>query len=280
MTDELITLVLQGAPRQLRFQTLPGKESRHTGRELLSREINFVAPSRQTKDITKELSAARAPEGAIEEVGTARRWIVQNSSYSYRDDGPNVNHTISIAELEELNASQISFLGLTVHPDRYQEHASDNQPLMISFIATVPKAEVDKFEKTLGEHRKSEQGPSYFDVTRTGVSDKNIAMRFGKCVWQQLSPNGRRHMITLVSKEGDSERTYSGFRVHEPGISRISDLVLDHEEKLNALITKLQEKGILSEEDSQEIHKSHTIASPTQYRILERTTDLDSFWFD
>ena len=130
----------------------------------------------------------------------------------------------------------------------------------------------------------AEPASMYFPVVRTGISEGPIQMRFGRCLWQQTA-GGKRHLITLVSQEGDTEETRGGgwiANLHQPQVSRLQDAAVLQDSRFEGLLSELMSAGVLDSESIERIRNPEVDQATLMLRRRQfsRALDLDEYWRD
>jgi hypothetical protein len=101
-------------------------------------------------------------------------------------------------------------------------------------------------------------------------------MRFGQCLWSS-NGEGVKHSLLLV--EVDPARPHKDFRLMEPQFFNTRVATVRTTLAINALLRKLQEKGILSEAEAEGL-KHHTESDVREaFSEFWRVDDVDE-WHD
>lgn len=213
---------------------------------------------------------------SLHEEATDNKWIVEDLHYTILGNQDRSEFTVTLRQLEPLDPASLTFLGITVTPERYAEDALDEEsPIAITFEFTVSHDEIEEFEESLLSCR-SKLKPQYFDLVRTGIDETPIHVRTGRCLWQEIE-DGRRHQITLVREENDNIPTRSP-AYGEPALSRSIDEAISSRQRLDTLIKELAAASLLSPEAVTRIAAAAEVKDPRVRRIFERTENLDAFW--
>ncbi|WP_329304545.1 hypothetical protein [Streptomyces anulatus] len=272
MTD--FSLHLLGSDRQFKAEELPPATSPHTGRQLRRVELELRVPSDLQDGLESELKAAAAPAGQPLQ-GEGASWLVGNHSFSYTDNArPRVyTHRVELQEVEELKASAVEVAGLTLVPVKYNEDFTEGI-LLVTLITEVSGEEGERLEELLVT-----AGDNYVDVVRRGVSESQLRMRFGRCLWQQGEGDTRLHNLALVADEGQPDPLgYVG--INQPQLSRTLEKTVATSKALDLLVEQLHSQGILTEEVAASIKAA---ALPHDLTLREsrefcRTDKIESFW--
>jgi hypothetical protein len=280
MVDRFLELTLAGAPHQLAAAEIEGIPSRLSGRVVRRLEVRFSLSVEALNDaVVRELMAAGKEDMALVEKDSQRRWLVEQNSYSH-SGGAEYTHTAVLRELENLTASAVELPGIRLVPEKYAEEDSGQGPYNIRFMTTVEGPDEDLLEQFFSEHRQV----SYFPVVRVGVRDQPVSMRLGRCLWQSL-PGGRRHLITLVSEEGDSSEVQHALRgvltLNQPAVRRLEDAAVGVDSQLRALLTELVNAGTLDPAAVDRVIRAgepNALDQGKAARRFEQADNLDDFW--
>ncbi|WP_371095138.1 hypothetical protein [Streptomyces sanglieri] len=273
MTD--FSLHLLGSQRQFHAEELPPATSAHTGRQLRRVELELQVPGDLQDDLESDLKAAAAPAGQPL-AGEDATWLVSSHSYSYTDNAQPLvyTHRLELQEVENLQASTVEVAGLTLVPIQYNEDI-DEEALLVFLVTDVSGEEGERLEKLIVT-----QEDQYVDVVRRGVSETPVRMRFGRCLWQQGEGDTRRHNLTLVADEGQSDRPLGIAALNQPQLGRTMEKTVANAKALDLLVEQLRSQGILTEEAATSIKTAalpHDL-TPQEGREFCRTSKIENFW--
>lgn len=271
--NDKITLVLLDEPHEVPCEELEPERSRHTGQPIRRVRISFRVPPEDTTRIVEAFGKADDAADALVEPGGAR-WLVKSSSYSYSDGDRLHRHTAELLEVEEIRADRLNFLGLSLVPTHYKEEAEDEDGIFISARVDLDEHANEALEREI----RAKRDDPYFEVSRVGVSEAQIRMRFGRCLWQK-TPQGWAHLIRLVSEQGDTDARTRKRRLRflEPEFGNVAIRALAAHEALDALLTELVEAGVLGESTADAIRARGNEAPNENARLLDETGDLDEY---
>jgi mRNA-degrading endonuclease toxin of MazEF toxin-antitoxin module len=278
MTDLTVSLALLGEPRNLTAEALEMSTSPVTGRALRRLRLELGARgTEQHERLLAELEAAA--NGNMLIAGTDdERWKVTSHSYSYRDDRitPTFEHTVDLEEDEQLALDRVEFRGLSLIPGRWSAEASLNGRVSVNLLIDMDPEKSEQFEQALESYSKDSVGSAYFPVLLSGFSDDEISMRFGRCIWQSHEDGSTRHMIVLVSEQGDSDGP--NFLLGEPQTQRLKERSLTSEVGLRALIEELERSGVLSREAIRRIDEKTNKPDWAMIREFDRASSIEEFF--
>jgi hypothetical protein len=121
-----------------------------------------------------------------------------------------------------------------------------------------------------------ERETAYFPVTLRGASESPVSMRFGRCLWQKLESESVRYRVVLVCENEDTPQENPFSEILQPEFSRAAEIALRTQVKFDALLSELQQAGVLSSEAIQRIEGSADTLSSSAIRQLDRSTDVEA----
>lgn len=174
-----------------------------------------------------------------------------------------------------IHAQRLEFLGITAVPEHYHEQTDDSDgSLLIEAIVVLDSDADERLENAIRD--RDETG--YFDLTRVGVRDVPLRVRFGRCLWQR-GESGRSHLLRLVADE-DLDRDLSLWSlVDEPEKSRVASFALRADEGVDAILEELATAGVLTGEAIQRV-KARIESVARRSRDLDEAVDVRTFLGD
>jgi hypothetical protein len=240
VTSSYVPLVLLGELRNLKVEVLDSATSPLTGKPLRRLRLDVGARGETEHErLVAELESA-ANGTTLIAGADGEEWRVTNH-YSYQDDRlPSVfEYTVDLEEQEQVTLDRAEFRGLAVVPDRWSAASAPEGATTVQLLVDMDAEHNGKFERALEEYFKDSEGSLYFPVTLAGVSDDPRSMRFGRCIWEPADDGHVRHMIVLVSEQGDGNRP--NFLLGEPQTHRLKERSMTTETALRALIGELEQ---------------------------------------
>ncbi|MFJ4866805.1 hypothetical protein [Streptomyces sp. NPDC088748] len=185
-------------------------------------------------------------------------------------------YQLTLQEWEDLRASAVVFGGLSLIPSTYREWTDEEgEYLILSFVTETAGEQDQRLEELVVD--RSER---YFDVTRRGVSDTPVRMRFGRCLWQETGPGVKRHNLSLVADEGrEVGKPHMFALLNEPRLSRTTEAAVANAQALGVLLDELEVRGVLPKEAADKVRAAalpHELTA-TESRQFSGTFDLDSW---
>jgi hypothetical protein len=272
-------LTLLGELRDLLATDLDMITSRHTGRPLRQVELDFRCGDALVSDLTKQLEAAREDAPLEDEGGTL--WIVKNHSRSNVNGGA-WRVSVTLAEVEALEAERLEFAGLSLPPSFYNERASTSDDVLVITAELAPGPDEEALlEQLITEDKLAQSGDevTYFPLRRVGISDEPISVRFGRCLWQATANGARRHLVVFVSQQGDTAETRRrvGLFANEPRSSNAARIAMQGREVAQAILDELDLAGVLSPEALERVRARGAEAWDRRFRDLAEVDDLTDF---
>ena len=237
-----LKIALLGAVRELAAVELPSVTSALTGRPLRRFALELHVPDERHQELDAELQAAASHEGKHLQ-GTDTAWLVSDGwTTTSQGRRPEIYiYKMEVEEVEVLQASALEIEGLSLFPIRYKEQVDEGH-VTVTLVSEVAGEDNERLENLLGEP------DAFHDVTRRGISDTPLRMRFGRCVWQRSADGTRRHHLELIADEGKPAPAPSPLApVDRPRLDRTVERVVAHTDALAELLEELHLRGVLSE---------------------------------
>ncbi|MFG2357393.1 hypothetical protein [Streptomyces sp. NPDC048521] len=270
-----LKLALLGAVRELAAVQLPSVTSVHSGRPLRRFALELHVPDERHQELDAELEEAAANDGKHLH-GTDAAWRV-SEGWTADSQGrrPEIYiYRMEVQEVEVLEASALEIEGLSLFPSRYKEQV-DEDTVTVTLVAEVTGEDDERLEELLRDP------DAFYDVTRRGISDTPLRMRFGRCVWQRVADGRRRHHLELVADEGKAVAAPSPLAlVNQPQLGRTMERTIANTDALAKLLEELHSQGVLSENAFHAINAAATPRPLTRQeeRELSRTDRLNDYW--
>ncbi|MFK0119578.1 hypothetical protein [Streptomyces sp. NPDC090994] len=270
-----LNLTLLGALREITAAELPSATSPHSGRPLRRYALRLHVPDERHQELDAELRAAAAADGDPLR-GTDAAWrVAEGWTAASQGRRPEIYvYRIEIQEIEVLHPTALEIEGLRLVPAKYRERA-DEDVLTVTAVADVTGADDQRLERLL-----STPG-AWYEVTRRGISDTPVRMRFGRCVWQRTGEGTRRHHLELVAGEdrpsaAPPETALAG----QPRLDRAVERLMAHTDALARLLKELHTQGVLSDSAVRAVEAAAAPRplTPGERRELSRTERLDDYW--
>ncbi len=241
-------------------------QSKHTGKALRVLRIQFDRPRSDEQsgvDAVKEAKhiTIEDPKGTI--IG---QFKIGDTSSSYRDDGPSIQHSWALTELENLNPSSLILDSLKLIPYQYAEEFVGDDVLKIEASVKL----------TRDEERQLRALPLYFSVVRKGINDVPCEMRFGKLLWSEAGDAGIKMSIILMDRRYDKGEPLPGLM--EPQFSNLALRVFESRQILRNLLSLLEQKGMVSDLDRQKVNAVTDEQITAQGHELDRVKDIDTYF--
>lgn len=246
--------------------------SRHTGRNLRRGTLTFSLSESSADVIRKILTDARYEVTKPVFIGDGgTRWHVDTFQTGYTVGGPE-SFEVDLVEAEELVCTLLEIADFKFIPRHYGEEFTD-EALLAHFEVDLDADANSTFQAFVAEKRSAGE---YFPVRRIGVNPDTISMRFGLVVWQQLENGARRHLVFLVSEEGDDERWSSG-NANDALIDRLGRRALNTDTKVELLIDALIAAGAISAETAQTLRSDSESAYKSRRLELREVENVEEF---
>ncbi|HEX2391455.1 MAG TPA: hypothetical protein VHI77_00915 [Solirubrobacterales bacterium] len=273
--DEQPTLqiMLLGADNDVPVEELGAEQSPHTGRDLRRVSISFDVSAERSAEVNSELSAAQKEEQAL--FGDGVRWRVLNSSYSYQEGDSTHRHHAELQEIEELpTASSLEMLGLSLQPRKYKETADEGDGTLLIQALVEVKGNDDTVLETAIREQRAKRG--YFPITRVGVSDSPLEVRFGRCLWKGKAGD-RLHLLRLVADADLEQESSPLHRIFQPELALTQRKTVAIEDQLNALVDALHESGDLSQAQVAAIRSKADDSWHRHRRDFDEAKNIESY---
>ncbi len=270
-----LKLRLLGAVRELAAVELPPATSVHSGRPLRRFALELHVPDERHQELDAELEAAAANEGRPLQ-GTDAAWRVSDGwTATSRGRRPEIYiYRMEVQEAETLEPSAVEIEGLSLTPAKYKEEVDENT-VMVTLVTEVTGEDDEHLEKLLKDP------DALYDVTRRGISDTPLRMRFGRCLWEWGGDGTRRHHLELVAAGGGNEAAPPPLAlVNQPQLERTMERVVANADALAKLLEELYSQGVLGESTFQAINAAATPRPLTRHeeRDMFRTDRLSDYW--
>lgn len=243
-------------------------ESPHTGRPLRRLRSEITVPAAEARLIATAIGSGPLTDEEGNE------WSGGIEVESYGDAQGLHNLRINWEEREQLLANAVEFGGLSLRPQRYEEH-EDGRSVSIAFRAILSLAETERLREL--QRLPSSKGDLYFPVVRRGVSDEPREMRFGRVLWQQLEDGNVEHEIVLVDKSFDQQPTSAFASIGEPQTGHLLDAVEQLAAERNALFDALQSIGVLDDQAIERVRRAGADAIGQQRYVFYQVSDLSDW---
>ncbi len=274
---DAVTLVLLGEPRDgLDLEPLEPAVSAVTGRPMRRFRVIIRIHECDHERLGVELSDAGATTPLADTDG--RRWKVSSNSYSYQAGTASalVTHIVELEEQEDLELQRIEFEEIILIPRRWSIDSRTTGPTVLTVLADLEAEGHLKLEAVLKARDTSALPTPYIPVNLVGITDAPRSMRFGRCLWQALGEGSVRHLLRLVSEDGDEAASFVGF--NEPEISRLLEQSMRTSAKVDALIAELQRAAALDGEAVERIRNATAGSSFEAAREFSRAEDVETFF--
>ncbi|MFG2320836.1 hypothetical protein [Streptomyces tendae] len=270
-----LNLTLLGAFREITAAELPPVTSAHSGRPLRRYALQLHVPDERHQELDAELEAAATPDGDHLQGSDAAWRVSAGWTASSQGRRPEIFvYRIEIQEVEILYADALEVEGLRIVPGMYRERA-DEDTITVTVVAELSGEDDEHLEELLREPG------AWYDVTRRGISDTPVRMRFGRCVWQRTEEGGRRHHLELVGDEDSPETAPSALDLAaRPRLDRALEQVAAHTDALSRLLAELRAGGVLGEDAVKAVEAAAAPRplTPREQRELSRTERLSDYW--
>lgn len=277
MSNSNVSLVLLGEPRNLEAEFLDPVTSPYTSKSLRRLRLELrVRGDADHERLMAELAPATSGEALISGV-EGDQWKVTNRSYSYQDGAAVTvfSHMIELEEHEQLTLDRVRFRGLTLTPERWSLGSGSEKNISLTALVSLNASEHEQLERVMKDWQTNPQESPYFPVLWDGVSDEPVSMRFGKCLWQSTEDGGARHLLVLVTEQGDEDQP---FLLFEPEKTRLIEQSVIVKSTLNALIEELERAGTL---DGQAIGRVRAKTGHLEWSMMrefDRVGDVEAFF--
>lgn len=193
---------------------------------------------------------------------------VNRSTHS--DSLPYWEFDISCKEVENYSVKELNINGKTIIPYSYEEEVFGSALI----ITLKTKVDYELFEaiKNIYFSQKTDEIVQYFNVTRPGLITKR--MRLGQPVWSKHD-GSYKIQLTIVEKIYDEENNSS--LLNEPEMSNMKGMIAQLNLKAGKLIDKLYEKGIITEEEKNELLQKEDKDYESELFKMKKVLDIDSF---
>lgn len=170
--------------------------SPHTGRTVGEAKSDVNAMADECSAFREALESTQATDD------DGNRWVGQVRSESYIDGGSRHSFHLAWHEHEHLVAERVEFEGLTLTPQRYEEHLDEEDgSIALQFIATLSPTETDRLRCLQTEG--ADVTKRYWPVVRVGVSDQHREMQLGQLLWSKRDDGDVDYLIVLVDVAHD-----------------------------------------------------------------------------
>ena len=228
------------------IEDLDGFPSRFSGKNL--RRAKATISAEDEEESQTHVIAARSSKTLVE-TADGFVWEIVSSSLEFTDQGPSAQ--LDLQEYEPILATEVIFPDFTLKPTAYNEDVY-GEMLIVQILAKNLKSETFQQIRALRDTQYGEEF-DYFEVTRRGVSDEPLSVRFGRVLWQ-VSDDGRTYLITLVSERGDNDDAMIGPpQPWEPALNRIIDFGANARLRLMRIEQLLISAGIADSSIAEEL---------------------------
>jgi len=248
--------------------------SPHSGRNLRSRSFVIrLDKTRENAPVLDTLSELKKDSVVTERTAEAgeRRWKVIEHSSSSRsvNNGPFTHtHRFTVVEDETLAPDALLLQDLRLVPYRFDEKARTDGRIEIRARVKVSKEDSERLFKMMDGNP--------FAAVREGIQATPRQMRFGQCLWSE-DGDEVKHSLLLI--EPDPARPHKNFRLLEPQFWNTRVATVRSTLAIRALLRKLQEKGILSETEAEELTRYAEDDIRAAFEEFWRVDDVDD-WHD
>jgi|GEM_PF-676747 len=246
-------------------------KSKHTCRDLRRVKVGLVlqTPFSHRKFLVGVKRAELDGISSFDEEGNATgRWKIIDDFFSYIDgeNGTEYWHTLQLDEIEELQIEGLSIGGMVLHPYLYEEEF-DCDDLSITARVMVTHDQSNELKNLM-------MSEGYFPVVRLGINDQPREMRFGKTIlWSKYHHNIKYELILL--DKGFDERDSPISKLLQPQMSRMQHMVAAQSEMLEGMLNILRSKGLISDEDINEMRAEAAKQVWDKIREFYEVKDLD-----
>lgn len=255
------------------------RTSKHTGKELTDYEIEMKLRGKENRDwlnesIKKNLYKLNNNEDIVD------KYEGKIISHSYSSQSNIYNYKIKLFEKEDLEIKKLVIDDLELEPYEYEEEyipiLQQNEYLKIHFKA---KVNYSKFMKLFNSDLNSEPNsePKYFEVTREGINDNIVNMRFGRIIWSNLEDTEKVKIdIYLFEKFYDHNRENS-LGKKQPKFDNLIDKTVYKNKLFDILIDYLIDEDILSKAKFKELKEKAKEKRNEGIFELREVSDVDKY---
>jgi hypothetical protein len=239
-------LNFSGTKVPVEVKTESSFSSKHTGSSLRRLQVETTIRGQNSNEMFLSLIAKAKTEGVtfVDEDGNPiGKWKIGNTSWSHTDGTRIYYHTLDIEEIEELSLDRLVVGELTIHPYAYEERF-EQDTLRIEAKALLSEAQYAELKSML-------QSSDYFQVVRHGINEQPVEMQFTLGYWSKHD-EGIKHELNLYEKKVDErpDRLRAAFQ----WIRSMSNQVAENKVCIDALLSTLADKGVLTTEEIEQIH--------------------------
>lgn len=181
---------------------------------------------------------------------------------------------IRMEEVEELTLDRLVIDGdLALEPYKYEENAypPSHDAVEGPTITADVKVLIGEEEKDTRFQELLREGPRYVSVVREGISDEPVEMRIGPPRWSE-HPEGKKYSFALMTRAYDAASGGPGLEFPD---SRARARVAKLEGVVSGLISLLQEKGVVDQEEVDEVGRQADDDLWERVSQFRREEDID-----
>jgi hypothetical protein len=191
-------------------------------------------------------------------------WTPLQRTESYRDGNPVRTYHWELTEKEMLQLESLRLGELTLSPYEYKESFNDQGELTIDARTRLTPAELQSLRAL----------PYFFSIVRKGISDTPREMRFGRLLWSDHGDH-IKHDIFLVERQKSSDKKLGGLL--QPEMYLWESAIALNAGLVNSLIDTLKTKGLLNDEEIDQLKKQAADSVEDRMRHFQRVNDLDEW---
>lgn len=198
-----------------------------------------------------------------------KEYKVSSKGCSYLGNMPKeetlYNYSLHFEEVVDIKLEALEICDLMLNPYEVEQNY-DNGITM--------RASVRVNEDELNKIREIQYRNDYFSVIRHGISEKRISMRFGKNVWSEHEGMYKVKLI-LIEECYDSDNNYRAS--YDPELPNMKRMLAYQKDLNDRLITLLLSKGIVSEEEIENIRVQAKNNYNETNELFYKVKDIDKY---
>lgn len=264
---------VSGSTIELTVSDSVASPSAHSGRPIRAIQAHCAVFGPDARTVVAALVEVSHADGGVAASGpddlADTRWRIDQRQMTYNgDENPNTRYTyrFELAEIEMFALSELRVGDISLRPSRYDEKL-DNSAIIIDARVRLSGDDDAELRRLI-----TESDAPYHTVTRVGVNETPLKMRFGRIKWMEQG-NEREYALILVQDAYD--RSPTSRKAFLPDLNTAFGMAARTRGLFNALFATMVAKGVLADADVKAIRDTAARTARVDVFELDKVSEFD-----